>query len=338
METQGQSLLVPRPESVPRPPPRSLLDEISSDSYNDFDVQFVRNTTAGQPVKKSEQDIKSYKDYKLYLKQLQSSYKKYPAIDYIKYFERLEKTTNLLNENKRAFFVLGGPGTGKSGAVKKTEETFEFDMKTDESFIYLNTDDVMELLPQYIEGYDLASKDNSKTIYVDLNNADDSHKNAKKFADQMYKEAIAKNFSIVFDGTGNDKEKLRKKISNLVKDGYTVEIVHTLLDKDEAVKRASSRAYSSRRFVPNEVILDANPGTDKDEIATLICLPNIPLYFLDTSTPNNDLEKYTYSNAISCSKDNNNNYLIYIIAFVLIMIILYMYFSQKKKKIKKKRV
>ncbi len=332
METQGQSLLVPRP----------FVEQIS-DIYNDVNVQFVRNTTAGQPVKKSEQDIESYKDYKLYLKQLQKSYKgTYPAIDYIKYFERLEKTTNLLNENKRAFFVLGGPATGKSGAVKKTEEKFKFDMETDESFIYLNTDDVMELLPQYIEGYDLASKDNSKTIYVDLNNADDSHDKAKDFADQMYKEAIAKNFSIVFDGTGNNKEKLRKKISNLVKDGYTVEIVHTLLDAKEAVERASSRAYSSRRFVPNEVILDANPGTDKDEIATLICLPNIPLYFLDTSTPNNDLEKYTYSDAISCSKDirerDNNNYLIYIIAFVLIMIILYMYFSQKKKKIKKKRV
>ena len=321
MQSQGQSLLVPRP----------FVEQISDN------VQFVRNTTAGQPVKKSEQDIESYKEYKLYLKQLKNSYKgTYPAIDYIKYFERLEKKSNLLNENKRAFFVLGGPATGKSRAVKKTEEMFKFDMETDESFIYLNTDDVMELLPQYIQGYDLASKDNSKTIYVDLNNADDSHDKAKDFADQMYKEAIAKNFSIVFDGTGNNKEKLRKKILNLVKNGYTVEIVHTLLDKGEAVERASSRAYSSRRFVPNEVILDANPGTDKDEIATLICLPNIPLYFLDTSTENNDLEKYTYSDAISCS--NNNNYLIYIIAFVSIMIVLYMYFSQKKKKIKKKRV
>lgn len=332
MQSQGQSLLVPRP----------FVEQIS-DSYNDVNVQFVRNTTAGQPVKEIWQTIESYDKYKIYLKELEESHKgTYPAIDYIKYFKRLENTSTLLNENKRAFFVLGGPGTGKSGAVKKTEEMFKFDMETDKSFIYLNTDDVMELLPQYIQGYDLAQKENSKTIYVDLNNADISHEKAKDFADQMYKEAIAKNFSIVFDGTGNNKKKLRKRISNLVKDGYTVEIVHTLLDADEALRRASSRAYSSRRFVPDEVILDSNPGINKDEIATGICLPNIPLYFLDTSTQNNDLEKYTYSDAISCSKDireqDNNNYLIYIIAFVLIMIVLYMYFSQKKKKIKKKRV
>ena len=303
-------------------------------------VVLVDNTTDSTPIYETDINIETYTDYVKHLKILDKT--KY---SYIKYIDRLENTKTLLNENKEAFFVLGGPATGKSGAVEATEKKFNFNMNTDEHFIYLNTDDVMELLPQYIKGYDLSGECNTgETIYVDKNNADISHEKAKMFADEMYKEAVAKNFSIVFDGTGNNKKKLREKILKLVNCyGYTVTIVHTLLDVNIALSRGSGRAYSSRRFVPDKVIRDSNPGTDKDDIATLICLPNIPLYFLDTSKQNTSLEKYTYSDTIVCPidsfvcpKDKSNYYFLFSVNAILIVIALYMYFTQTNKKKKKK--
>lgn len=300
------------------------------------DVVLVDNTTDSTPIYETDLNIETYTDY---IKHLNNNLNK-TNYSYIEYFDRLENTKTLLNENKQAFFVLGGPATGKSGAVEATEKQFNFNMNSDKDFIYLNTDDVMELLPQYIRGYDLSGCNTGKTIYVDKNNADISHEKAKMFAEQMYKEAVAKNFSIVFDGTGNNTKKLREKILKLVNcHGYTVTIVHTLLDKKEALRRASSRAYSSRRFVPDNVIRDSNPGTDKDNIAKRICLPNIPLYFLDTSKENTSLEKYTYSDTIVCPidsfvcpKDKSNYYFLYSVNAILIVIALYMYFTQKTNK------
>jgi len=166
--------------------------------------------------------------------------------------------------DKVATFVLGGPGTGKGSAVRYAKES-------DPNGLYINTDDMMELLPGYIADLD-AGKSGGVQISL-LDAANKWHKCAKDLAGDLLASVVEKGQSFIFDGTGANVEKTNARMNDLARRGYSINVYVTRLDEGTALRRVgdvydpASRPNRSGRYVPPEVITKhANAVTDEEII------------------------------------------------------------------------
>jgi len=168
------------------------------------------------------------------------------------------------NTQREAVFILGGPGTGKSSALEfvKKDKTFKPRVS---NYVYVNTDDIMEQQPGYKELIDgLGSLDDLPM--TDQGAAHKYHDAAKEMTKVMLAEIMDKELNLVFDGTGKNKRKLKKRIDALKSKGYRITAIHTVLSADKAVDRAKTRSVTNGRYVPPDIIREANPGTDTKAI------------------------------------------------------------------------
>lgn len=165
---------------------------------------------------------------------------------------------------KRALFVLGGPGTGKSGALKKGLSAYAMDADT---ATYVNTDELRSELPGYQELIQGLGSGAGGVKISDNQAAAKYHHQAKVMSNDLFQDAVTKNNNIIFDGTGGNAVTLADRMRTMRAQGYEINVVHTQLDAGLAARRAEQglpgRGY---RNVPDDVIRESNPGATYDDI------------------------------------------------------------------------
>jgi hypothetical protein len=191
-------------------------------------------------------------------------------------------------DRKRALFVLGGPGTGKSKALKKGIALYNI---LPDTATYVNTDDVRSELPGYQELIDLGRGSGGYKI-TDKDAAAKYHHQAKIISSKLYDHAVENNTDIIFDGTGGNAANLAARMRGLQTKGYEVNVIHTQLDAHTAARRAASglvgRGY---RQVPQDVIIESNPGYTHKDIMTHLqqAVPYIDnMSIIDTGSSNTE--------------------------------------------------
>jgi hypothetical protein len=163
------------------------------------------------------------------------------------------KTVPGPDEAPVATLILGGSGAGKGFVLGNMRHHHGRMYDRMQGSVYLNTDEVMELLP----GYDsLINIDHIAGIPVtDVNVANLYHDPAETIADVMMQECLNEGYSFVFDGTGNNMQKIERRIRGYKHRGYDVQVLVVIADSMTRLERTRTRAVLDGRYVPPEVVV-----------------------------------------------------------------------------------
>ena len=155
----------------------------------------------------------------------------------MKYYQELQE--GLYDPNIfKAFFLAGGPGSGKSFVVRKT--TGGTGLKV------VNSDPAFELLIKK-EGLSL------KMPPEELERREPLRKRASKLAGKKRENYIEGRLGLVIDGTGKDADKLLNQARALEELGYDTHMIFVNTSVDVALKRNTERA----RTVPTPIVVQA---------------------------------------------------------------------------------
>jgi len=136
----------------------------------------------------------------------------------------------------KAFFIAGGPGSGKSFVVRKT--TGGLGMKI------VNSDDIFEKLLDK-EGLSLKMPKSEKEP------RDIVRQRAKELTAKKKANFIEGRLGLIIDGTGRDFEKIAKQARELQGLGYDTHMIFVNTSLDTALERNAKRA----RSVPEPIVV-----------------------------------------------------------------------------------
>ena len=136
----------------------------------------------------------------------------------------------------KAFFIAGGPGSGKSFVVRKT--TGGLGMKI------VNSDDIFEKLLDK-EGLSLKMPESEKEP------RDVVRQRAKELTAKKKANFIEGRLGLIIDGTGRDFEKIAKQARELQGLGYDTHMIFVNTSLDTALERNAKRA----RSVPEPIVV-----------------------------------------------------------------------------------
>ena len=144
----------------------------------------------------------------------------------------------------KAFFMAGGPGSGKSYAVQLGIGQAQKEVKvTAQGLKVVNSDDVFE---KYL-------KDAQLNFKMDANQGkqrDTLRTRAKVVTKKKYDNYVEGRLGMVIDGTGKDYGKITTDASNLKQIGYDVHMIFVNTSLDVALERNSKRP----RSVPEDIV------------------------------------------------------------------------------------
>lgn len=173
---------------------------------------------------------------------------------YIKLFEQfLNEGVNDPNILK-AFFMAGGPGSGKSFVAG---EVFGFDKSGMTSVSYatglkvINSDAAFEMLLKE-GGFDLGKLGeylDDKNVVGDINKIRSEAKGLTKSRQALY---MAGRLGLIIDGTGKDFGKIEQAKKNLESLGYDTHMVFVNTSKEVAIERNQKRA----RKLSDKMVID----------------------------------------------------------------------------------
>lgn len=147
----------------------------------------------------------------------------------------------------KAFFMAGGPGSGKSFAVQKGIGQAQKGVRvTAQGLKVVNSDDVFE---KYLKDAHL----NFKMQANQGTQRDILRKKAKEVTRKRQDNYIEGRLGMVIDGTGKDYGKITSQASGLKQLGYDVHMVFVNTSLDVALKRNSQRP----RQVPEKIVKDS---------------------------------------------------------------------------------
>ena len=129
----------------------------------------------------------------------------------------------------KAFFIAGGPGSGKSFVVRKT--TGGLGMKI------VNSDDIFEKLLDK-EGLSLKMPESEKEP------RDVVRAKAKRLTSAKKANYLEGRLGLIIDGTGKDYDKIAKQAIELKQLGYDVHMIFVNTSLDTALKRNAERPRS----------------------------------------------------------------------------------------------
>jgi phage portal protein BeeE len=157
------------------------------------------------------------------------------------------------NGKPKIVFLAGLTASGKSRAVarifsepEKAHDTMRTDTEGNK-YIYLNADNIKEMLPEYDKGFGAA--------YV--------HEESSTLVKKLLKEAQNRKVNIIFDGTLSNEDSSYKKFEQSKKKGYETRLIHVTNTTQNAMENAKKRFKSSGRYTPLENIERAATGLDK---------------------------------------------------------------------------
>lgn len=153
------------------------------------------------------------------------------------------------NKTKKSILFIGNSGSGKSTYIEKHYKNT--------SYVIVNPDIFLEKHPDY-------NPENPAPLHIW----------SKAQANQLFFKTIADNKNIIYDSTGTDTDSMYKKIVELKKFGYVIQLVYIKVKLETAIKRNSNRT----RKVPVEILIHKNQMLDysfellkdKVNIATII--------------------------------------------------------------------
>jgi dephospho-CoA kinase len=155
----------------------------------------------------------------------------------MKYFSELQEGLQDPNIFK-AFFLAGGPGSGKSYVVRKT--TGGMGLKV------VNSDDAFEKLLKDA-GLSLkmpASEEEPRDVV---------RKRAKDLTKKRQSNYLEGRIGLILDGTGKDYDKIVKQSTELKQLGYDTHMIFVNTSLDTALQRNAARA----RSVPEPIVVQS---------------------------------------------------------------------------------
>jgi len=144
----------------------------------------------------------------------------------------------------KAFFMAGGPGSGKSYAVQLGIGQAQKEVKvTAQGLKVVNSDDVFE---KYLRDAQLNFK-------MDANQGkqrDTLRQRAKVVTKKKYDNYVEGRLGMVIDGTGKDYSKITTQAASLKNIGYDVHMIFVNTSLDVALERNARRP----RSVPEDIV------------------------------------------------------------------------------------
>ena len=168
--------------------------------------------------------------------------------------ERKMKTFRELQEGVydpnifKAFFLAGGPGSGKSYVVAKT--TAMFGMRV------VNSDDVFESLIKKA-GMNMDMRNYSGK---DLERRDEIRGRAKEITKLRQANYIEGRLGLIIDGTGKDYNKIEKQMRGLQQLGYESHMIFVNTSLDVALERNEKRP----RKLPESLVVQSWNNVQKN--------------------------------------------------------------------------
>ena len=151
----------------------------------------------------------------------------------MKYYQELQE--GLYDPNIfKAFFLAGGPGSGKSYVVRKT--TGGTGLKT------VNSDPAFESLLKKA-GLSL------KMPPEEFERKEKVRTQAKKFTEKVKQNYLAGRLGLIIDGTGKDADKILKQKASLEELGYDTYMIFVNTSLDVALKRNEERPRSLQKQI-----------------------------------------------------------------------------------------
>jgi cytidylate kinase len=174
----------------------------------------------------------------------------------------------------KAFFLAGGPGSGKSYVVRYT--TGGTGLRV------VNSDDVFE---KYLKDAGLSLK--MPPEEWDENQKE--RKRAKKVTDARQKNYIEGRIGMVIDGTGKEYDKIRAQKADLEALGYDCHMIFVNTSVEVALERNEKR----ERTVPEDVAILSWKAVQSN-IGKFSSLFRGTMVIVDNNKPDQDIEKATF--------------------------------------------
>jgi len=173
----------------------------------------------------------------------------------------------------KAFFLAGGPGSGKSYVVRYT--TGGTGLKV------VNSDDVFE---KYLKAAGLSMKMGSEDPRRDV-----LRSGAKRVTASRQANYIEGRIGMVIDGTGKEYDKIRAQKANLEALGYDTHMIFVNTSIDVALERNAKRA----RTVPEDVAILSWKEVQSN-IGKFSSLFKGTMVIVDNNKPDEDIEMATF--------------------------------------------
>ena len=155
----------------------------------------------------------------------------------MKTFQDLQEGLNDPNIFK-AFFLAGGPGSGKSYVVRKTTGGTGLRI--------VNSDDVFE---KYLKDAGLEMDMRTRQAEREEEERDKLRDRAKALTKKREKNYVEGRIGLIIDGTGKDYDKIAKQSIQLRQLGYDTHMIFVNTSLDVALERNAKRERSVRNSV-----------------------------------------------------------------------------------------
>ena len=165
----------------------------------------------------------------------------------MKYFKELQEGVYDPNIFK-AFFLAGGPGSGKSYVVKRTTKMFGMRV--------VNSDDVFEKLVK-TAGMSMDMRNYTKSQERRRDEIRDVAKRVTKAREKNYVEG---RLGLIIDGTGKNYDKIEKQMRELQQLGYDSHMIFVNTSLDVALQRNEERP----RKLPENIVVSSWNSVQKN--------------------------------------------------------------------------
>ena len=148
----------------------------------------------------------------------------------------------------KAFFLAGGPGSGKSYVVTRTSKMFGMRV--------VNSDDVFEKLVKSA-GMSMDMRNYSKAQEIRRDELRDIAKRVTKAKEKNYVEG---RLGLIIDGTGKNYDKIEKQMRELQQLGYESHMIFVNTSLDVALERNAKRP----RKLPENIVVQSWNNVQKN--------------------------------------------------------------------------
>jgi ADP-ribose pyrophosphatase YjhB (NUDIX family)/predicted ABC-type ATPase len=166
----------------------------------------------------------------------------------------------------KAIFTAGGAASGKSGLAGQASNA-EANLDIPEGAVYINPDDIKEMLPEYKQLKGMGREDIAAAAV---------HEESSDLAKLMTGLAMQGNYPVIVDGTGNSKVgKFGKKLSAARDAGYDVEARYAHVPVGEAIAREKKRAERTGRKVAESLLRSQHRTVAQSYVEDISKMPGV---------------------------------------------------------------
>lgn len=200
-------------------------------------------------------------------------------------------------QRKTLTFLGGGSASGKSSFTDESRsKLYGLPSKKDQAVV--DSDEMKKEIPEY---NDMADRDKAASF---------AHEESSAMAKRALEAAMANNYNVTLDGTGDGSVKsVMKKIEQARAAGYYVDACYCTRDIDAAIQSAVERGEKSGRFVDSNAVVDIHKKVSEIFPQVASEFDHVRLYDHDTPTPTLIAECYRGQEIKIIDKERYENFL-----------------------------